>query len=571
MEPRLSYIHAIRDYFDRILEDHTEMKALVLDLDTLATVSLVISQTEVLEKDVFFIETIEKLTIPKGSDRLSHLKAIIIVRPSEENLTQLKRALEYPKYDKFFIYFTNKISEKALKELAEADRSEVISSVIEIFSDISPVNHDLFTMNIPNVISLTNENVWGDNEKKLLGVIGEKLFAALLTMRKFPVIRFQNSSKRCQELAYEVHRLLREDPDLMAVRPGTGHKLTIENVDQSAVLLIIDRREDPVTPLLHQWTYQAMLHELLSIDNNKVQLKQYSGPEREVPLSCVQDDFYKEFMFSNFGDLSEGIKSLVMEFHGKQKVGQNVETIDDMKRFVNDYPEFSRIAGNVSKHVSLTSEIDIKIKKRMLLDVSELEQDIACNENKNEQYRKILEILRDGRFNQMDKLKLVLLFGLRYEGDDRINQLIDGLRNAGIKDSELDLLDGVIKYAGRKKRSCDLFQNKNLIARAKYNFKMVMKDVPNVFIQHQSYLSTVIDQTLKLKLRESEFPATAPFNPREGLTALFVFVIGGTTYEEAKEVAMINRNGGEATVLLGSNCIHNSVSFLAEIAQESIH
>jgi len=207
----------------------------------------------------------------------------------------------------------------------------------------------------------------------------------------------------------------------------------------------------------------------------------------------------------------------------------------------------------------------------MLLDISELEQDIACNESKNEQYKKILEILRDGRFNQMDKLKLVLLFGLRYEGDDRINQLIDGLRNAGIRGSELDLLDGVIRYAGRKKRSCDLFQNKNLIARAKYNFKMVMKDVPNVFIQHQSYLSTVIDQAVKLKLRESEFPATATFNPRESLTALFVFVIGGTTYEEAKEVAMINRNGGEATVLLGSNYIHNSVSFLAEIAQQSIH
>lgn len=571
MEPRLSYIRAIRDYFDRILEDHTEMKALVLDSDTLSTVSLVISQTEVLEKDVFFIETIEKLSIPKGSDRLSHLKGIIIIRPSEENLSHLKRALEYPKYDKFFIYFTNKISEKCLKELAEADRSEVISSVIEIFSDVTPVNHDLFTLNMPNILCLANDDVWGDKEKRLSATIAEKLFAALLTLRKFPVIRYQNSSKRCQELAYEVHRLLREEPDLMPVRSGTGHKVTIDNVDQTSVLLIVDRREDPVTPLLHQWTYQAMLHELLGIDNNKVQLKQYSGPEREVPLSCVQDDFYKEFMFSNFGDLSEGIKNLVVEFRGKQQIGQNVETIDDMKRFVNDYPEFSRIAGNVSKHVSLTSEIDIKIKKRMLLDISELEQDIACNENKNEQYRKILEILRDGRYNQMDKLKLVLLFGLRYEGDDRINQLVDGLRNAGIKSSELDLLDGIQKYAGRKKRSCDLFHNKNLIARAKYNFKMVMKDVPNVFIQHQSYLSTVIDQVLKSKLKENEFPATAPFNPREGLTTLIVFVVGGTSYEEAKEVAMMNRNGGETTVLLGSNFVHNSVSFLAEIAQEKIY
>ena len=39
-----------------------------------------------------------------------------------------------------------------------------------------------------------------------------------------------------------------------------------------AVLLILDRRDDPVTPLLTQWTYQAMVHELIGISDNKVSL-----------------------------------------------------------------------------------------------------------------------------------------------------------------------------------------------------------------------------------------------------------------------------------------------------------
>ena len=39
------------------------------------------------------------------------------------------------------------------------------------------------------------------------------------------------------------------------------------------VLLIIDRRSDPVTPLLMQWTYQAMVHEIIGIQNNRVALK----------------------------------------------------------------------------------------------------------------------------------------------------------------------------------------------------------------------------------------------------------------------------------------------------------
>ncbi len=38
------------------------------------------------------------------------------------------------------------------------------------------------------------------------------------------------------------------------------------------VLVISTRREDPVTPLLSQWTYQAMLHELIGVRNNRLSL-----------------------------------------------------------------------------------------------------------------------------------------------------------------------------------------------------------------------------------------------------------------------------------------------------------
>lgn len=36
---------------------------------------------------------------------------------------------------------------------------------------------------------------------------------------------------------------------------------------------MLSRRDDPASPLLSQWTYQAMVHELLGLANNRVQLK----------------------------------------------------------------------------------------------------------------------------------------------------------------------------------------------------------------------------------------------------------------------------------------------------------
>lgn len=48
------------------------------------------------------------------------------------------------------------------------------------------------------------------------------------------------------------------------------------------LLLILDRRDDPVTPLLSQWTYQAMVHELLGLNDNRVVLKGAPGVTKDL-------------------------------------------------------------------------------------------------------------------------------------------------------------------------------------------------------------------------------------------------------------------------------------------------
>jgi hypothetical protein len=52
-----------------------------------------------------------------------------------------------------------------------------------------------------------------------------------------------------------------------------------------------------------------------------------------------------------------------------------------MKRFVEDFPEFRKLSGNVSKHVTLVGELSRKVSADNLLDVSELEQSLACSDN----------------------------------------------------------------------------------------------------------------------------------------------------------------------------------------------
>lgn len=45
-------------------------------------------------------------------------------------------------------------------------------------------------------------------------------------------------------------------------------------------------------------------------------------------------------MYLNFGDIGQTIKSLMDEFQTKAKSHQKVESIADMKAFVENYPQF---------------------------------------------------------------------------------------------------------------------------------------------------------------------------------------------------------------------------------------
>lgn len=50
-----------------------------------------------------------------------------------------------------------------------------------------------------------------------------------------------------------------------------------------------------------------------------------------------------------------------------------------MKRFVEEYPEFRKLGGNVSKHVALVGELSRIVGRDKLLEVGEVEQGLATS------------------------------------------------------------------------------------------------------------------------------------------------------------------------------------------------
>ena len=77
-----------------------------------------------------------------------------------------------------------------------------------------------------------------------------------------------------QKCVVELQKKIAQEPGLYDFR----------KTDVPPLLLILDRRDDPVTPLLTPWSYQAMVHELLTIRNNIVDLKGVPGIRKELEV-----------------------------------------------------------------------------------------------------------------------------------------------------------------------------------------------------------------------------------------------------------------------------------------------
>ncbi|KAJ1967382.1 vacuolar protein sorting-associated protein 45 [Dispira parvispora] len=550
----MDVIQAAQAYIKKMVSDVTGMKVLLMDQATTSITSAVTTQSTLLSKETFLVDRIEH----EHRDVMMHLKCVCFLRPSEDSIQRLVEELRNPKYREYYVYFSNVVKKSAIEQLAEADENELVREVQEYYADYLPINQDLFSLNMkPQAYPLYGDDLHKWNAAALQRTL-QGLMATLLSLKKRPVIRYERNSGMAKRLGREISTAIQGESNLFNFR----------QTDTPPVLLLLDRRNDPVTPLLNQWTYQAMVHELLGIDNGRVDLT--SVPDirsdmKEVILSVDQDSFYHKTLYYNFGDLGENIKQYVEEYQKKTQSNMKIDSIADMKRFVENYPEFRKLSGNVTKHVTLVGELSRLVEKNGLLDLSELEQSLACSESHANDLQRIREMLASPKISNLGKLRLVCLYALRYESypNNATKELMQMLAKCGVDERIVQCVDHLIAYAGDRQRQGDLFQNRDIFSRSRHVFRG-LKGVENVYTQHTPRLGETLEALIKCKLKDPEYPFLDQVS-RDRPQDIIVFMVGGATYAEARLVAQINNSTPGVRVVLGGTTVHNSESFVEEL------
>jgi vacuolar protein sorting-associated protein 45 len=90
-----------RSYLERALREVGGMKVLLLDAETTRFASTVLSQSDILDAEVFLVDRLD--TVDSKADRLPHLRALAFLRPTRENVARLRRELREPRFGSYHL------------------------------------------------------------------------------------------------------------------------------------------------------------------------------------------------------------------------------------------------------------------------------------------------------------------------------------------------------------------------------------------------------------------------------------------------------------------------------------
>ena len=87
-----------------------------------------------------------------------------------------------------------------------------------------------------------------------------------------------------------------------------------------------------------------------------------------------------------------------------------------------------------------------------MYNLSEVEQELASGSegtSKQNNFNSVASFIENPEISKVEKLRLMLLFALRYENDNMVYNLKTKMRTAGINDEQLKLVESMLDYGGK--------------------------------------------------------------------------------------------------------------------------
>ncbi|KAL7718493.1 Syntaxin binding protein [Entamoeba marina] len=366
-------------------------KVFIADSKALRIISSFCGMDDLLNADILDVNKLELKREP------FMCPALYLIEPTAASVDIICNEfsnLAEPQYSCAYIACINAIDPDLRKRLTSIKRVE---QVVTFPLDFHTIEKRVFTLNDPNGFSTlhsydtelnendpkgskeTDEEKTARKEKEKeakensIRQIGKSLASFCYCLGINPAIRYINRPD--SELTQGIVESLRSGHDDILQSIEVGSYNPDRRKAKKLNILIMDRTSDLVTPLLTEFTYQAMCIDVLPILFNNITI-QNKGQEKVVNLE-EDDSFWNDIRHKHIANASPYVVSGFNSFMASHKgiVGKKgAADMEQMGEMMKQLPEYMDLMTKFSNHMALITMCFDKMKELNLDSIAAIEQ-----------------------------------------------------------------------------------------------------------------------------------------------------------------------------------------------------
>ncbi|KAJ5653801.1 hypothetical protein N7490_000804 [Penicillium lividum] len=397
-----------------------EWKVLVVDEQSRKLINAAVKEEEILNLNVSNVEQIEHRR-PSNPD----MDALYILSPESWIVDCLMADFEVKRYRRAFLVWTSFLDPQLRQRL---DRSDMARERIADFRIMNisfyPRESQLVTFRDPYSFPILFHPGCNNLIRNHLQELAQKIVSLCACLGEYPVIRYYKPRTPTHEaavLASHLARFVQTELDQFAQHQRDFPPQTNR---PRGVLLIVDRSMDTYSPLLHEFTFQAMAHDLLPIKEGdtvtyKMMLHEGKPNEEQKEMEIGEHDkVWVSYRHMHMKDLLGKLGEDFAKFRAanpqfaEDLEKTNVNTIKDM---LGGLTEFTEGKDAYTLHLNMAEECMKYFQEHKLLEVSSTEQSFATGLDENYKKAKnlaaqLVQLLDDDQVIHSDRLRLLLLY-----------------------------------------------------------------------------------------------------------------------------------------------------------------
>ena len=437
------------------VEIHPGWKVLIVDQPSMKVISAAVGMYDIMEQQVSVVEALEKKRA-----RFPDMAAIYLLEPSSDSIGRLlaefadKSKVLYGK--SVFVYFLSPVPRKLMKEIQQCKQLlKRLKGMAEVNTNFLVKENRAFTLDMYDPFA----QMYRSNSLEIIAA--EKLVTLCATLNEYPFIRYDQQSQTCTSLAsifkMKMDKYVGGNPGWWYHGSGNCPYQGVEK-DRST-LLLLDRKYDCLTPLMHDFTYQAMVNDLLNIYGDKITYKAESQENPQIKtakdvLLNDKDKLWVEMRGEHIAKVIEELSGRIREVVNsstsnvsRNKKGSNM-SLAQLASALKELPEYREVMSKLSQHMNIAHECMDKLKRDNLLDLGDVEQTFATGKDEDGRNVQVSETIRRCESAMLsirdpkDRLRLMLIAtisqgGLSHSDKDRL------LRAAQLSRKEMQTLESI--------------------------------------------------------------------------------------------------------------------------------